>query len=853
MRRRLLGIAVATLVLIVLVDAVLFYAPVYRRVLDPASSTAVFERALAQLGAWQADSRRDVLVLGDSRIYGGLDPLVASAASGGLRFVNAAVPGTTPRTWYYFDRALDPDSRRYRALVIPVDSYGDDTGAIGSLDAADHPVDAHMLVDTLTPRDVPRFAGSFGDSSLRLAVGVDETLRGPELRQDAQDLFTDPAARAAALRAAPTGDFAPQGAHPFTTELTGLRVDFAHGTIAEPAWVAPAEAVEMERQVLPVPLESPSYAEYRRRWLGPIVARYHAAGVPVLFVRIPTRPIHRAPPPPPSGTLLDFAREDGARLIPQDAYVALEHPALFADHDHLDRAGSVRFSALLGRDVRDALRTAASPVRTAQASAAPPLPVTSIGTRLRELLAIGVPIPPQSYDYVVFLIAVGLVFYLLPRRLRWAWLLLASYYFYARWNASYVFLLAVLTLSDFLVALLLVRPGMRARRLLLALGVGANLGFLAAFKYENFLTTNLALALHLGPDPWAVGWLVPIGISFHTFQSISYLVDVYRERTSPERNLLHYALYIGFFPQLLAGPIVRAGRFFGELHAWRAPEADQIERGAREIVLGMIKKLVIADQFAPVSDAYFGAVSAHPGAPAAWCAVFAFTLQIYFDFSGYSDIAIGSARLLGFVFPDNFRRPYLAAGISDFWRRWHISLSTWLRDYLYIPLGGNRGRTLATLRNLMLTMLLGGLWHGASWTFVAWGGYHGALLCAERLIRGEQRLVEPHGVVRIVAVAVTFVLVMLGWVLFRAQSFGDAFTVLRALFTGGLGPASLPVWPLVPVAVALGVGIAQERGAHWDWRRIPVLVQAGAAASALFVLELCSWPGQSAPFIYFRF
>jgi len=848
-------VAGATALLLALANLVLFYAPVYRRVLDPASSTAIFERALAQLGAWRPDPARDVLVLGDSRIYGGLDPLVAGAASGGLRFVNAGVPGTTPRTWYYFDRSLDPDPRRYRALVVPFDSYGDDTSAIGSLDADDHPVDARMLVDTLTPTEVPRFAGSFGSPPLQLEVGADMTLRGPELRQDAQELLADPEARAAALRAPPADEFPPQGAHPFTTTLTGLRVDFARGTIVEPAWVSPAEATEMERQVLPVPQDSPTYAAYRRRWLGPLIARYRAAGVPVVFVRIPTRPVHRALPPPPSGTVLAFARAGDVHVIPQDAYVALERPALFADHDHLDRAGSRRFSELLGRDVRAALGappTAPPPVPAAPAAAPRPV-LPPLLHALRAALEIGVPLPPQSYDYVLFLLLVGLVFYALPRRLRWSWLLLVSYYFYARWNASYVLLLLTLTLSDFVVALLLARPGIRARRWLLAAGVGANVAFLASFKYANFVTANLALALHLPSDPWAVSWLVPVGISFHTFQSISYLVDVYRERVKPESNLLHYALYIGFFPQLLAGPIVRAGRFLGELHAWRAPDADQVERGVREIVLGMIKKLVIADQFAPISDAYYGAVAAHPGAPAAWCATVAFALQIYFDFSGYSDIAIGSARLLGFVFPENFRRPYLAAGITAFWRRWHITLSTWLRDYLYIPLGGNRGGTLATLRNLMITMLLGGLWHGANWTFVAWGGYHGALLCIERLVRGRRRLIEPRGLARVAAVGVTFLLVTVGWVLFRAQSFADVVTVAHALVAGGAGPSGLVVWPLVPVAVALGIGIAQERGARWDWRAMPVAVQAAAAATALFALELCAWPGQSEPFIYFRF
>jgi MBOAT, membrane-bound O-acyltransferase family len=200
------------------------------------------------------------------------------------------------------------------------------------------------------------------------------------------------------------------------------------------------------------------------------------------------------------------------------------------------------------------------------------------------------------------------------------------------------------------------------------------------------------------------------------------------------RKPLDYALYLAFFPQLLAGPIVRSRLFFGELFAWRPPGPDDVTYGFARVGFGLVKKMAIADQFAPIANGYFGSITSHPGAPAAWGAVFAFGMQIYFDFSGYSDIAIGCARLLGFVFPENFRMPYLATSITDFWHRWHITLSTWLRDYLYIPLGGSRHGTLATLRNLMITMLLGGLWHGAQWTFVAWGGVHGVMLCIERLL-----------------------------------------------------------------------------------------------------------------------
>jgi len=319
------------------------------------------------------------------------------------------------------------------------------------------------------------------------------------------------------------------------------------------------------------------------------------------------------------------------------------------------------------------------------------------------------------------------------------------------------------------------------------------------------------------------------------------------------RKPVDYALYIAFFPQLLAGPIVRAGRFFGELGGWVAPGGDDVLRGLGEIALGLFKKTAIADQFAGLSDAYFANPAAQPGAPAAWAAALAFAFQIYFDFSGYSDIAIGCARLLGFDFPANFRRPYLSASIGEFWRRWHISLSTWLRDYVYVPLGGNRGGSAATARNLMLTMLLGGLWHGASWTFVAWGGYHGALLIAERALGIGRGRDEPRGATRLLRVALTFVLVCLGWILFRAGTFGVAATVLHAAFAGGPGAWPIPWWPLALVAAAAGVAVAQERG----WNPLALRVHPAAYGVALgglvFALQLLAWPGEAAPFVYFKF
>jgi alginate O-acetyltransferase complex protein AlgI len=854
------------------VDLGLFWTPLYRTILAPDSSAWSFDYVVSYLQARPTERSRDVLVLGDSRIFSGF--ISFPTLNGGGRFENAAVAGTTPRCWLYLTRAIDPEANRYRAVVIPVDTYADDDSAIGSLDGDDRQFDLRYLVFATNPVDAWPIARTFSDPRVRAQAAIALLLRGPLLRDDVQALLADPLGRVAALRAVnevplgggvwmPPGSFAMQ--KPRIESLAGLRVDFTHDRIDYPASVAPAERAEIVTQVLRRAQPSPSYARYRREWLGAIVERYRATNTPVIFVRIPTRPVHRdVPTGGPSGSLADLARV-GAQFVPQSNYVALERPELFADHDHLNRLGAIRFSELLGGDVAAVL--AGAPGATAQIAAqlvprngphtaAPPGATRTIPglPNLALFFGAGVPIAFQSYEYFLFFAIVAALFYSLPRRAGRIVLLCASWYFYARWNAWYVVFLLGLTASDFAVALWLERAGTSRRTLILAMGIAANLAFLGVFKYANFTTGSLAALFGLQGDPWLVNWIVPIGISFHTFQSISYLVDVYRGQIRAVRAPLDYALYIAFFPQLLAGPIVRAQRFFGELYDWRRPNADEVLRGIGEIALGLVKKAAIADQLAVVADAYFRDPAAHAGAPAAWSGILAFAFQIYFDFSGYSDIAIGSARLLGFDFPANFRRPYLATSLSDFWRRWHISLSTWLRDYVYVPLGGNRGGPLLAVRNVTVTMLLGGLWHGANWTFVAWGGYHGALLSLERILgigRRDER--TPSGFVWIVRVAATFALVCLAWVLFRAQSFGEAVVILRAAFAGGAGPWLLTPWMLAPVAIAAIVALAQERGWTPAGLRDSPLAYGGALAMLVLALELLSVSGESPPFIYFKF
>lgn len=838
-------VALYAAALVAAVNLLLFAAPLYRSVLDPASSTGTFEAARRAMTQFRANFETDVLVVGDSRIYSGLDPAAAtSAARGKLRFVDASVPGTTPRVWYYFLKRIDPTARRFRAIVIPVDADGDSDGAIGSIDGNERRQDLHYLVFAVTPEEIPRLTASFSGIRMQFDTAIDLLLRGPILRDDVQAFAAAPRERLAAIEKSASSGFAPLTWHPRNETLRGMRVDFARNSVTYPPAVSPDERSAMNEQVLRVAHPSPSYGTYRRDWLYPIVQRYAAAGTPVILVRIPTRPAHRDPNDPISGSLLALSTSGAVHFVSPKPYLVLERPELFADHDHLNRAGSVLFSLQLGNDVARVLADSVSAPHNFFVSKPDARPFSPLPW-MREAAGVGNPLEFQSYEFWVFAAIVALLFYRSPLAWRRYVLLAASYYFYARWNGWYVVFLFALTASDFLIALALQRMAGRLRRTLLAAGIAANLAFLGTFKYANFTTGTVSALLGLHQDPWLVSWIVPIGISFHTFQSISYLVDVYRGKTPAIRDPWDYALYLAFFPQLLSGPIVRAGLFFGELFHWRPPSSADVAYAGCRIAFGLFKKVAIADQFGPVVDAYFGAVGAHPGAPAAWTAIFAFSLQIYFDFSAYSDIAIGTARLFGFVFPENFNLPYLASSVTEFWHRWHMTLSTWLRDYLYIPLGGNRDGYWATLRNLTITMLLGGLWHGAQWTFVAWGGLHGLFLAFERMTK-----IRP-------GVVPTFVAVTLAWVLFRAQSFPQALDVYHALFAGGAGSSMLTGWCAVLAFAVLAFALVrlalQKYVAHWTWQGLPQLAQGGAIAAMLLGVELLSWPGAPATFIYFKF
>jgi alginate O-acetyltransferase complex protein AlgI len=464
-----------------------------------------------------------------------------------------------------------------------------------------------------------------------------------------------------------------------------------------------------------------------------------------------------------------------------------------------------------------------------------------------------------TVDFAVFFTTVLALSWLVPAfGTRWKLLvLLASYVFYGWWDWRFCGLLAASTAVNQAAAEAIARSRDAAtRRALLALAVAAGLATLGFFKYAGFFASSLANALgHLGigaPLP-LLQVVLPVGISFFTFQAISYVVDVYRGTIEPASRL-DFAVYLAFFPHVVAGPIVRAREFIPQLR--RSAVEPRLD-GGRAICLilgGLFKKVVLAGFLSTaVVDPVFGAPGAHSRVEVL-AAVYGYAVQIWADFSGYTDIAIGCALLLGIRFPANFDAPYTATSLQDFWRRWHMTLSRWLRDYVYIPLGGSRGSSLFTARNLMLTMLLGGLWHGAAWTFVVWGGIHGAFLVAERRLR-VRRPPARTGVDRALARLLTFHVVCLAWIFFRADSVATAFTLLGRLVTGG-GPATLVTLPVV-LAIAAGIG-AQYVPAGTVGRvtarfaQLRPAFQGGVAAAALVGIGVLG-PQGVAPFIYYRF
>jgi alginate O-acetyltransferase complex protein AlgI len=468
-----------------------------------------------------------------------------------------------------------------------------------------------------------------------------------------------------------------------------------------------------------------------------------------------------------------------------------------------------------------------------------------------------------SQKFLYFFTIIFVVYWSLPWRRVRVWLLLgASFYFYASWNQWLAALIGISTTVDYLIARALEAGAWsRWRKHLLTVSIAANLGLLCYFKYANFFLRSLeeALGAAEGSLP-LLKVLLPIGISFYTFEAINYVVDVYRGRIRAERNLLHFMLFITFFPHLVAGPIVRARDFLPQIRRPKRWDWVRMELGLQFLIMGLFKKLALADRLALFVDPVFGEPTSY-ATGAVWLALLAYTLQIYCDFSGYTDMALGTAHLLGYKLAQNFNLPYLATNISEFWRRWHISLSSWLRDYLFIPLGGSRGSKWQTNRNLLVTMTLGGLWHGANWTFIVWGVLHGVLLIVHRSWRTFcQRRPPLDKLLQTAAgsslcLAVTFLSVSAGWVLFRAPTLGAAVTIFQRLVVphGGLAPPLRgdSLWVAAAV-VALCSALV-----HWGiWKRLTLRLPASAlglgyAIAVILIMVLI--PDLGRAFIYFQF
>ena len=471
----------------------------------------------------------------------------------------------------------------------------------------------------------------------------------------------------------------------------------------------------------------------------------------------------------------------------------------------------------------------------------------------------------MAFNSLIFLIFFAIVLGLHSLPLQWhakkTNLLLASYIFYAAWNPPFIVLLWISTLTDWFAAKRIAVTSGVTKRLYLILSIAVNLGLLAYFKYGGFLEENFSMvlgAMGVTYEPSGANIILPLGISFYTFQSMSYSLDVYRNKIKPHHSFLDFALYVTFFPQLVAGPILRAGFFLQQLAEENKQRVTQIGWGLAIITVGMFEKVVLADgALAPIVERVYGDAAAANGVDA-WIGTMAFAGQIFFDFNGYSMIAVGLGKCFGFELPWNFLSPYGAVGFSDFWRRWHVTLSTWLRDYLYISLSGNRAGAARTIVNLMLTMLLGGLWHGASWLFVLWGGVHGLFLVIERMARHlfqNSTLFRTAGIQFVLGI-VTWLAICLTWVLFRAEDPASAAHLLSSMLTFGSGEELLGKLEVLTVVAV----VASLLATHWFMRNRsfesvfkgitwPV---AGLILGAMLIAMVLS-PGEERDFIYFEF
>lgn len=480
----------------------------------------------------------------------------------------------------------------------------------------------------------------------------------------------------------------------------------------------------------------------------------------------------------------------------------------------------------------------------------------------------------NSISFLLFFSIVAIVYFSIPDRFRWIWLLCVSYYFYISWKPIYIILIILTTLTTYFACVQMGKTeSMSRRKTFLVLALVFNIGLLFLFKYYNFFNDSLKTVFgrfYLFYPIYTFHFLLPVGISFYIFKGLSYTIDVYRGDIKPERHLGLLALYISFFPQILAGPIERATKLLPQLYRKFDFHDRMVTDGLRLMLWGFFKKMVIADNLALLVDSVYNQPTEYQGGSLVLATLF-YTFQIYCDFSGYSDIAIGAAQVMGFNTMENFNRPYFSQSVPEFWRKWHISLSTWFRDYLYIPLGGNRVSSPRRYLNLFIVLLTCGLWHGANWTFVVWGGVHGMYLIlsfatekARKKIYQMTKVGQCPKLHRSLKVAITFLLVSFAWIFFRANSVSDAFYIITHMGIGWDGGAlqNIPFWGSLKFEFIVGISsigvlilvekIQSDRAFTEMISLKPVWVRWSVYYSLLFSVLILGHFGQR-QFIYFQF
>lgn len=475
----------------------------------------------------------------------------------------------------------------------------------------------------------------------------------------------------------------------------------------------------------------------------------------------------------------------------------------------------------------------------------------------------------NSFSFAVFLPIVFIVYWVIPHRYRWVLLLVASYYFYMSWNAKYIVLIVFTTVISYVAGRLLENERNHRKKKLILVSVAVlSLGVLFFFKYFNFVSESIASVLNLFAiqmNPLTLKILLPVGISFYTFQTLSYVIDVYKEDVPAEHHFGYYATFVSFFPQLVAGPIERTKNLLSQIKAECEFDYSKASYGIKLMIWGFFKKLVIADVLSIYVSKVFDNISQYSGFAIVIASMF-FSLQIYCDFSGYSDIAIGTAKLLGIDLMSNFKSPYFSQSIKEFWSRWHISLSTWFRDYVYIPLGGSRVGKIRHVINLMITFLVSGIWHGANWTFIFWGGVHGIYQVVENVLFPQSKK-NSRGIIWIVRVGIIFIICTFAWIFFVSNSVEDACYALGHMFSG----ISSPIAYLHDGFAGIGLGkyeffkiilfllilfVYDYFSLHRDcisWiNKRNVFVRHFIISLMLLIILCCSYTGQST-FVYFQF